>query len=267
MFVQCYGDLAHRSNVVLCRPALHAEVGDVLEVVLKNNLAFPINILPGECGWRPPPPLNPGDVATNRSTQEGTTTSSTSAAAGPASHLASSSSLSSVSFNLAACTAVFTPGRETVNLGHPVAAAELHALDELSLMAACIVPMTDTAVAPPAAAAPAAWLLLLLLLLLPLLTVCHWPRWFVPAGAGPAEGDDTAPPLSSGCNRSNVDPVKDTQVGHTPAAAGLLSHVSHVTCHMPHVTCHRQNRAGRLPGGGGGNTGRGAVACTDGVCG
>lgn len=48
-------------------PAIHGEVGDTLVVVLKNNLDFSINILPG--GVQPAggaPIINPGDTYTAR---------------------------------------------------------------------------------------------------------------------------------------------------------------------------------------------------------
>jgi len=62
--------LLHHCLLVCCcpaGPAIHGEVGDTLVVVLKNNLDFPINILPG--GVHPAggaPLINPGDVYTAR---------------------------------------------------------------------------------------------------------------------------------------------------------------------------------------------------------
>lgn len=52
-------------------PVLHAEVGDVLEVVLVNNLDFAINLSPGipvgsSSDGGAPPTLNPGDTHTAR---------------------------------------------------------------------------------------------------------------------------------------------------------------------------------------------------------
>jgi hypothetical protein len=48
-------------------PPLHVEVGDMLVVVLRNNLDFPINILPGGVqADGGPPTLNPGDTYTAR---------------------------------------------------------------------------------------------------------------------------------------------------------------------------------------------------------
>lgn len=46
---------------------MHAEVGDTLEVVVKNNLDFPVNILPGGVTARDgSPAINPGDTYTAR---------------------------------------------------------------------------------------------------------------------------------------------------------------------------------------------------------
>lgn len=48
-------------------PALHAEVGDTLVVVLKNNLDFPINMMPGGMHMDGgAPTVNPGDTYTAR---------------------------------------------------------------------------------------------------------------------------------------------------------------------------------------------------------
>lgn len=45
-------------------PALHGEVGDTIQVVLKNNLDFPVNIMPGGIGASVAPLVNPGDTYT-----------------------------------------------------------------------------------------------------------------------------------------------------------------------------------------------------------
>lgn len=45
-------------------PALHAEVGDTLQVVLRNNLDFPINIMAGGVADKAAPSVNPGDTYT-----------------------------------------------------------------------------------------------------------------------------------------------------------------------------------------------------------
>lgn len=48
-------------------PALHAEVGDTLVVVLKNNLDFSINMMPGGVHMAGGAPnVNPGDTYTAR---------------------------------------------------------------------------------------------------------------------------------------------------------------------------------------------------------
>ncbi|WIA14174.1 hypothetical protein OEZ85_002716 [Tetradesmus obliquus] len=48
----------------LLGPALHAEVGDTLQVVLRNNLDFPINIMAGGIANEAAPSVNPGDTYT-----------------------------------------------------------------------------------------------------------------------------------------------------------------------------------------------------------
>jgi hypothetical protein len=48
-------------------PALHAEVGDTIEVVLRNNLDFAINMMPGGVYMAGgAPTVNPGDTYTAR---------------------------------------------------------------------------------------------------------------------------------------------------------------------------------------------------------
>jgi hypothetical protein len=52
------------SNVLFAGPALHAEVGDTIHLVLRNNLDFPINIMAGGVSSEGAPTVNPGDTYT-----------------------------------------------------------------------------------------------------------------------------------------------------------------------------------------------------------
>jgi hypothetical protein len=45
-------------------PALHAEVGDTINLVLRNNLDFPINLMAGGMRSESAPIVNPGDTYT-----------------------------------------------------------------------------------------------------------------------------------------------------------------------------------------------------------
>lgn len=47
-------------------PPIHAEVGDTVRVVLRNNLAWPINLMAGGVRAEDPPLLNPGDTFTHK---------------------------------------------------------------------------------------------------------------------------------------------------------------------------------------------------------
>ena len=47
-------------------PALHAEVGDTIEVTLKNSLPFPVNMEPGGVTFANPVTVNTGDTYTYR---------------------------------------------------------------------------------------------------------------------------------------------------------------------------------------------------------
>eukprot|EP00879_Flechtneria_rotunda_P000261 GHRR01000344.1.p1 GENE.GHRR01000344.1~~GHRR01000344.1.p1 ORF type:complete len:1159 (+),score=375.53 GHRR01000344.1:116-3592(+) len=57
---------AEEAHMGLLGPAIYAEVGDTINIVLKNKLEFPINILAGGVRAEGAPTVNPGDTYTAR---------------------------------------------------------------------------------------------------------------------------------------------------------------------------------------------------------